>query len=64
MVLTFIWGFDWKPTAIPFTLIDYIVVHELVHIKHKDHSKEFFKELGKFIPDWKVLAEKLYGMKL
>lgn len=49
---------------LPFTLIDYIVVHELVHIKHKDHSKDFYKEVLKYIPDWALLDEKLCGMKL
>ncbi len=49
---------------LPFTLIDYIVVHELVHIKHKDHSKEFYKEVAKYIPEWALLDEKLCGMKL
>jgi len=49
---------------LPFTLIDYIVVHELVHIKHKDHSKAFYREVAKYIPDWEALDEKLCGMKL
>jgi predicted metal-dependent hydrolase len=49
---------------LPFTLIDYIVVHELAHIEHKHHSKEFDKEVAKFIPDWKVLDESLCGMRL
>jgi predicted metal-dependent hydrolase len=49
---------------LPFTLIDYIIVHELAHIKHKSHSKEFDKEVVKFIPDWKYLDEMLCGMKL
>lgn len=55
---------NFDAVKLPFTLIDYIVVHELTHIKHKDHSKEFFKELAKFMPDWKVLDDKLCGMKL
>ncbi|MFA6013288.1 MAG: M48 family metallopeptidase [Desulfobacteraceae bacterium] len=46
---------------LPFTLIDYIIVHELAHIKHKHHSKEFDKEVSKFIPDWKNLEEMLGG---
>jgi predicted metal-dependent hydrolase len=49
---------------LPFTLIDYIIVHELVHIRHKAHSKEFYLEIAKFIPDWKERDEKLCGMKL
>ncbi|MDA3788829.1 MAG: hypothetical protein PF503_10095 [Desulfobacula sp.] len=29
-----------------------------------NHSKDFFKELGKFIPEWKALDDMLCGMKL
>jgi len=47
-----------------FSLIDYLIVHELVHTKIKNHSKEFWAELSKHIPNWKELDEKMYGMKL
>jgi len=36
----------------PLTIIDYIVVHELVHLIHKDHSKAFWNELDKVMPDY------------
>ncbi|WDP93157.1 MAG: M48 family metallopeptidase [Desulfobacter sp.] len=55
---------NYDAVKLPFTLIDYIVVHELVHIKHKDHSKAFYQELAKYMPDWELLEEKLCGMKL
>lgn len=49
---------------LPFSLIEYLVVHELVHTKIKSHSKEFWAELSKHILSWKGLDEKMYGMKL
>jgi hypothetical protein len=49
---------------LPFSLIDYLIVHELVHTKIKSHSKEFWAELSKHIPNWKELDEKMYGMKM
>jgi len=55
---------NFDAVKLPFTLIDYVVVHELVHIKHKHHSKEFYKELAKFIPEWQALDDNLCGMKL
>jgi len=55
---------NFDAVKLPFTLIDYIVVHDLVDINHRDHSNAFYKETGKFIPDWKLLDEKLCGMKL
>jgi len=49
---------------LPFSLIDYLIVHELVHTKIKNHSKEFWAELSKHIPNWKELDDKMYGMRL
>ena len=56
--------FNHDAVKLPFSLIDYIVVHELCHIKHKDHSKDFYQEVAKYMPDWVVLEERLCGMKL
>jgi predicted metal-dependent hydrolase len=49
---------------LPFSLIDYLIVHELVHTKIKNHSKEFWAELAKYISNWKELDGRMYGMKL
>ncbi|WCO03419.1 M48 family metallopeptidase [Psychroserpens ponticola] len=49
---------------LPFSLIDYLIVHELVHTKVKNHSKEFWSELSKHIPNWKELDAEMYGMRL
>lgn len=49
---------------LPFSLIDYLIVHELVHTKIKNHSKEFWAEVSKHISNWKELDERMYGMKL
>ena len=53
---------NFEAIKLPFSLIDYIVVHELAHIKHKNHSREFYREVAKFISDWKELDEKIRGM--
>ncbi len=54
---------NFDAVKLPFAQIDYIVVHELCHIRHKDHSKEAYQGLAKFISDWKTLDERLCGMR-
>jgi len=55
---------NFDAVKLPFTLIDYIVIHELTHIKYKDHSKDFYREVAKYAPDWEELDERLGDMKL
>lgn len=37
----------------PDKAIDYVVAHELAHIKHHNHSKDFYSLIEKYIPDYK-----------
>lgn len=51
--------FNWRIIMAPMTLVDYLVVHELCHVEHKNHSKEFWKLLGSIIPDYESKIERL-----
>lgn len=55
---------NYNAIKLPFSLIEYLVIHELVHTKIKSHTKEFWAELSKHISNWKELDAKMYGMKL
>lgn len=36
---------NWKLCMLPPNIIDYVITHELCHIKHLNHSKEFWKQV-------------------
>ena len=50
-------AFHWKCMMAPPRIIDYIVVHELCHFLHLDHSEAFWNEVDKLMPDWKERKE-------
>ena len=50
----------------PLTVIDYIVVHELCHLHHRDHTNAFWNEVDKIMPDYRERKEwlKMRGAEL
>ncbi|MBL9115065.1 MAG: M48 family metallopeptidase [Verrucomicrobiaceae bacterium] len=46
-------AFHWKCIMAPASVIDYIVVHELCHLHHLDHTEAFWNEVDKLIPDYR-----------
>lgn len=44
---------NWKMIAFPEPIYDYILVHELCHIQHPNHSKRFWSLVESFLPDYK-----------
>ncbi len=46
-------NFHWKCAMAPIPVIDYIITHEMVHLKYPNHSPEFWNELDKKMPDYK-----------
>ena len=43
----------------PVNCIEYIIVHELVHLFEKNHNERFVGMLTKYLPDWKGIKEEL-----
>ena len=46
-------SFSWRIIMAPLSVIDYVLIHELVHIKEKNHSKSFWSFVESIIPDYK-----------
>jgi len=45
-------AFHWKCMMAPAKIIDYIVVHELCHIRQRNHSEAYWNEVDKVMPDY------------
>lgn len=50
-------AFHWKCMMAPQTIIDYIVVHELCHLHHLDHTDAFWNEVDKVMPTYRERKE-------
>lgn len=48
----------------PSQCVDYVIIHEVCHIKHPRHDKAFFTELEKLCPKWRVLKQRLETSEL
>ena len=49
--------FNWNIIIAPNQIVDYVVVHELVHIIHHDHGKAYWKRLKSVCPDYEECKE-------
>ncbi|KAF0106345.1 MAG: metal-dependent hydrolase [Anaerolineaceae bacterium] len=47
-------SFTWRLVMAPPEVVDYVVVHELVHTKIKNHSKTFWARVGELMPAYKT----------
>lgn len=45
--------FSWRLMDYPEPAIDYVVVHELAHIAHHDHSPQFWALVERYLPDYR-----------
>lgn len=45
--------FSWRLMQYPPEAVDYVVVHELAHIRHHDHSAAFYALIAQYLPDYR-----------
>lgn len=46
-------NFSWRLIMAPLEIIDYVIVHELVHLEQRDHSRLFWNKVENIMPDFK-----------
>ncbi|NJO85447.1 MAG: M48 family metallopeptidase [Synechococcaceae cyanobacterium RM1_1_27] len=44
--------FNWRIMMAPLQVLDYVVVHELCHLRHLNHSRQFWACVGSLLPDY------------
>jgi predicted metal-dependent hydrolase len=59
-------NFSWRLVMAPLDVIDYVVIHELAHLRVKNHSRKFWKLVESVLPGYKVQRKWLreHGEKL
>lgn len=58
-------SFSWRLVTTPPEVIDYVVIHELAHTVHHNHSKRFWNLVEKLLPDFKEHRKRVrqYGQE-
>jgi len=46
--------FNWKLIMAPNSVVDYVVVHELCHLLHHNHSPAFWTSVARYCPDYRI----------
>lgn len=54
--------FNWRIMMAPMRLVEYVVAHELCHLKHPNHSRAFWRMLGRAVPDYDARKNELARM--
>jgi predicted metal-dependent hydrolase len=60
-------SFNWRLIMVPESVMEYVVIHELCHLKEMNHSKIFWKLVDEYCHDWRIhrkwLKEHCYELK-
>lgn len=57
-------NFNYKLALLPPQLADYVVVHELCHLKYFNHSPDFWAEVARMMPHYRALRAELKRIKV
>ena len=57
-------NFNYRLIYLPPSLLDYVIVHELCHLKEFNHSPQFWKLVALTISDYKIVRKELRKLRL
>ena len=59
-------NFNWRAMGAPVDVLHYLVVHELAHLKKRNHTPEFWQMIDAEMPAWRDAAEwlKQHGARM
>jgi len=53
---------NWRLIHFPLHVIDYVVAHELAHLREMNHSRRFWSVVGQIYPDYRAVRDELKGL--
>jgi predicted metal-dependent hydrolase len=53
-------SFNWRLVLAPFDVLDYVVVHELCHLREPNHSRRFWRLVEQRRPEWRAQRDWLH----
>ncbi|MFO8062466.1 MAG: SprT family zinc-dependent metalloprotease [bacterium] len=56
--------FNTELVRAPVHCIDYVIIHEFIHLKYMKHDKKFYRTLEYIMPDWQLRKERLEGVQI
>ncbi len=48
----------------PSPCVEYVICHEVIHLRHRHHDRAFFAALSRHLPNWRVLKQRLESCEL
>lgn len=59
-------NYNWKIIMAPRSIVDYIIIHELCHLQHLNHSKSYWNLVERVMPDYRERKDwlKVHGFQL
>jgi predicted metal-dependent hydrolase len=56
-------NFNYKLAFLPPEVRDYVIVHEICHVKEFNHGKDFWSLVGEMVPDYKEMRKRLRSVR-